>query len=87
MKEHGVQVEPEPEWDGPDPLMEMVRKAHRMVPESRIAEAVAAERARIIEAAEWLTLADATDDTKPTVYWDGWLAGIAAVLALLDPKP
>jgi hypothetical protein len=41
------------------------------------------ERTRIAEAAEWLTLADAADDTKPTIYWDGWLAGIAAVLAIV----
>jgi hypothetical protein len=47
-------------------------------------EAVAAERQRIAAAVEWLTLADATDDTKPTIYWDGWLAGITAVLAIVN---
>ena len=34
--------DPGPEWDGPDPLMEMVKNMHRMVPESRVAKARAA---------------------------------------------
>ena len=39
-REPGVPTRPEPEWDGPDLLREMVeRGAHRMVPVSRVAEA------------------------------------------------
>ena len=52
----------------------------------RLAEAVAAERERITRESEWLTIADAADDTKPTIYWDGWLAAIAAVLAIVNPE-
>jgi len=47
MKEIGVRVEDEPEWVGPDPLLQMAAKGHRMVPATVVAEAVAAERARI----------------------------------------
>jgi hypothetical protein len=46
----GFSVEPEPELDGPDQLLERAAKAHPMVPKSRVAEAVAAERQRIWEA-------------------------------------
>jgi len=54
MREPGVQVEQEPEWNGPDPLIEMARKARRMVPASKVTEAVAAERARITREVEGL---------------------------------
>jgi len=47
MKEIGVRVEDEPEWVGPDPLLQMAAKGHRMVPATMVADAVAAERARI----------------------------------------
>jgi hypothetical protein len=79
-REIGVQVEPEPEWDGPDPLMEMVKHAHRMVPESKVCEAVAAERSRIAEAVRGLPLRG--------VFGEGpgaEVIGRVAVLTIVEP--
>ena len=50
------------------------------------AEAVAAERARIKAAMEWLEVRSASDDERPGIYWDGWLAALTAVLRIVDPE-
>jgi hypothetical protein len=75
----GFQVDPE--WDGPDPLLEMAAKAHRMVPASRIAEAVASRNAEVAAAVRGLPgMTLLTADPLNVVVR-------AAVLAIVEPTP
>ena len=47
---------------------------------------VLAERQRITEEVEFLTVRSPSDDDKPGWYWDGWHAACAAVLAIANPE-
>lgn len=83
MREPGVQMEPEPEWSGPDPLIEMARKARRMVPASKVAEAVSAERARI-RAEGNAAITRLAVEIKNNRMRQGVQMGGAAVLAIVN---